>query len=142
MPALNDEQREYEQYRSLKIAINFCEHAYESDGFWTLFRCFRGVEFRSYPAIMRPMDVHVVVADAAGVKPRSITLTLIDPERGQDSVMWTYTDRLFAQKYRWVSTSLFHVPALALIRPDRYDLHVEIDGHLLELASLDAIVLR
>jgi hypothetical protein len=140
MPDLSDEDREYERYRSLKLAANFCEHAFERDGRWTLLRCYRGVVLANFPAILAPMDLFVLVTDAAGVDPRDLKVDLVDFQDlmsgGIASTVWQDDAPLMAMQFDGVYSASFRVPALAIRHAGRYDLHMEVDGHLLDVASL------
>lgn len=131
---------EYERYRSLKLAANFCEHAHESEGRWTLLRCYRGIIFSAFPAILRPMELFVLVTDAIGIAPQVLRVDLVDPERlllGRDEPsLWQDSAQLRGSEFQGVYTARYTVPALPIRHAGRYDLHMEVDEHLVDLASL------
>lgn len=133
--------QEFSAVNPLKLSTAlFCEHALESRGRWTIVGMFRGLRFNTFPAELEEMEVLLIITDAVGIAPQLVCVELVDSEAllagGGDEHLWADEARLHAKELPGVYEAAFQVPPLPLQHPGRYDLHVQVDGELIDLVSL------
>jgi hypothetical protein len=135
----------YNPYNAIKVSIAaFCERAVYANGRWTLGGMFRWVEFSSFPAMLPPMSIYLLVTDAVGLDLWRIGCALVDSERMLEEetmpVLFAGRSPLNRGLVRGVYDARFLVPELEFKHPGQYDLHVDIDNEIVDLVSMHVLL--